>query len=90
MRSEWTANLVYPNTEVYVFLAGSNEPAKVYTVATGGTAISTLPQVTSGAIGVASFYVDTTDYDVDQQFDVTVSLIGTNFAWSNVYMKKII
>lgn len=81
MRSLWTANLIYKNTDISIFLAKENIVAKVYTVSTGGTAIATLPQITSDASGKVSFYVDSVDYDLDQLFDIRVQLIGSRYTF---------
>ncbi len=92
MRSLWTANFIYKNADVSIFIAEVDMPAVIYTVATGGTAINTLPQITTDASGMASFYVDTVDYDLDQRFTIKVKKIGQvyTFQLTNVSIFDII
>ncbi len=86
MRTQFTANLEYLNTDVSIFIAKKNIAATIYTVATGGTAIDTLPQVNTDSSGLLSFYVDTVDYDLDQLFDIKIGKvdISYNFILSNI------
>ena len=64
---------VKPNQGITIYLADTSTPAIVYTQQTGGTGISTAPQITTDNNGRFNFWVDDTDYDkYDQLFDIVV------------------
>ncbi len=64
---------VLEGANVSVYLTGTQTPASVYTVSTGGTAITTAPQITTSATGAFSFWVDSADYSYTQFFDIVVT-----------------
>ena len=58
---------------IKVYLTGTSTLASFYTLSSGGTAASS---VTSDDDGSYYFYVDTDDYAITQQFDITLSKTG--------------
>jgi hypothetical protein len=72
-RTRDTYGNVVGYVDIYIYLAGTNTPAKIYTVKTGGSVIETVPQVSSDQYGYLSFFVDDNDYDTSQMFDITIS-----------------
>lgn len=57
---------------ISVYLAGTTTPATVYTALTGGTGISTVPQVLTDSSGLYSFYIDDT-LNPEQLYDLVVA-----------------
>lgn len=67
---------------VSVYLAGTSTAASIYTAASGGTAVNS---VTTDTGGKYEFYVDDGDYNLDQDFKITLSKTGfTAKSYDNV------
>ena len=65
---------VKANEGITIYLAGTLTPANIYTARTGGTVISTAPQITTDAYGRFHFYVDESDHvGGDQKFDINAA-----------------
>uniref|UniRef100_A0A6M3L0N3 Uncharacterized protein n=1 Tax=viral metagenome TaxID=1070528 RepID=A0A6M3L0N3_9ZZZZ len=65
--------------DVYVYLAGTETDASVYTSNSGGTAVSSSPQVSTNSRGFFEFWVDDGDYDHDQKFKLSMVKTGYTF-----------
>ncbi|HDD44584.1 MAG TPA: hypothetical protein ENG63_06980 [Candidatus Desulfofervidus auxilii] len=77
MRCKWRRVFPFSGIDVYIYLAGTGIPAKVYDAEEGGNVYSTPPQLKTDENGVVEFWVDTVDYDVDQLFDIFFVYGGT-------------
>ena len=76
---------VLPSTTITAFLTGTNTPAKIYTAASGGTAVYS---ITSDSIaGTFCFYVDSNDYATAQGFDITFT---NTYYGQNQFATKVI
>lgn len=53
---------------ISIYLSGTNIPAKIYLTPDSMEAISTPPQIMSGAGGIVTFWMDSSDYDYTQRF----------------------
>lgn len=74
-RRQWTETFerggyVYRAAKVSIYKAGTTIPARVFTAATGGTAIATVPQVQTDYNGAVSLYFDPDDFPTGQTFDI--------------------
>jgi hypothetical protein len=79
-RSVDTFGNAQKNIGISIYLAGTNNPATVYTTEVIITGISTTPQISTDNYGRFEFWVDTDDYDVTQKFDV----ISANLRYSDI------
>ena len=61
------------NENITIYLADTVTSAIIYKSKTGGTGISSVPQITSDAHGRFSFYVDDSDYNIGQLFDIVTA-----------------
>ena len=66
-----TYGTVQADVDVSIYLAGTVNAAIVYTVATGGDAITEAPQIQSDSDGLIDFYIDES-YGISQLFDIEV------------------
>ena len=66
-----TYGTVQADVDVSIYLAGTVNAATVYTVATGGVAITVAPQIQSDSDGLIDFYLDES-YGSSQLFDIKV------------------
>jgi len=64
------------NADVYVYLAGTETDASIYTSNSGGSAVSSSPQIETASDGSFEFWVDDGDYDHSQKFKVVISKPG--------------
>jgi len=60
---------------IYFYLNGTNTAVKIYEDEIGGLPIQTLPQTLSNSVGFFDIWVDDTDYEYTQYFDVVVNNI---------------
>ncbi len=74
-RTRDTSGNSVASMSVYIYLADTTTPASIFTEKTGGTAITTAPQIVSDAYGLFDFYVDNTVHDSSQLFDLVVDEI---------------
>ena len=63
---------IKPDTGITIYLTGTETPATIYTTQTGGTGITTAPQVTTDETGRFNFWIDNDDYILTQLFDIIV------------------
>ena len=74
-RSRDKYGTVKPNIPINVYEANTVIPAHVYLEESGGTVITTVPQLSSDVNGLFSFYIDTIDYPVVPLFDIVMDSI---------------
>jgi hypothetical protein len=82
------------DTSVYIYLAGTEIPARIFTDEVGGTMIDTEPQVTTNANGFFQFWIaDNTEqngYDISQKFKIKWAKAGVASGyidWVDVFPK---
>jgi hypothetical protein len=65
---------------IAVFLTGTSTPASIYAASAGGAAVNSVTSGadTSSAPGYFIFWIDRSDYNADQEFDITISKSGFN------------
>ena len=66
-----TYGTVQEDIDVSIYLAGTVSAAIVYTVASGGVAITVAPQIQSDSDGLIDFYLDES-YGSSQLFDIKI------------------
>jgi len=64
------AGKVVASATVYIYLADTTTAADVYTASSGGSSVNS---VTTNTNGTFIFYVDSSDYNINQLFDLTIS-----------------
>jgi len=64
--------------DVYITLADTNLPATVYSAASGGVGIDSMPQLTTDNDGKVEFYMDPSEYASGQLFDIRVGDVVLN------------
>lgn len=72
MRFKWQMKFPGAGYSLYIHTSGDRRPVKIYKTETSQDAIQTLPQVTTGSDGMASFWIDDSDYRGDQSFEIEV------------------
>ncbi|MDD5722703.1 MAG: hypothetical protein PHY29_03060 [Syntrophales bacterium] len=68
------AGHVVQSGTISVYLAGTTTAASIYTTATGATAVNSVTSDSTN--GSFSFYVDNSDYDTSQLFDIALTKDG--------------
>jgi hypothetical protein len=71
---------VIASASIAVFLTGTSTVASIYAASAGGVAVNSVTSGadTSSAPGYFIFWVDRSDYNADQEFDITISKSGFN------------
>jgi hypothetical protein len=75
---------VVSDADVYVYKAGTNIPVTVYLAENATQGVSVAPQVTSREDGVVLFWLESTEYEYGQRFDLQVVKGSLSFYLNNV------
>lgn len=76
---------IVPNLDITITLTETSENATVFTSYTGGSGISTAPQIKSDSNGYFSFYVDDNIHDPYTLFDISAA--GINYTYIDIFRR---